>query len=55
MLNKIYEEIELGIKINDKRIDIPIWANGTAIITDKEKELENILGIRNQQWKMNII
>lgn len=49
MTNKVCEEIQLGTKINDKRIDMLRLANGIAIITDKEEDLENIFGVRNRQ------
>jgi len=42
-INKIREEIEVGIKINEEKVDMLKFADDIAFITENEQDLQNIL------------
>jgi len=46
-VNKVREEIEVGVRINDERIDMLRFADDIAIIAENEEDLQNILEIIN--------
>ncbi|VVC46280.1 Reverse transcriptase domain [Cinara cedri] len=50
-VNKVREEIEVGIRINGERIDMLRFADDIAVITDNEEDLQNILEIMNLAMK----
>lgn len=50
-INKVREDIEVGIRINEERIDMLRFADNITVITDNEKDLQNILEKMNLTMK----
>jgi len=51
VINKIREEIKLGIRIDGGIIDMLRFADDIAVITDNEEDLQNVIEIMNLTMK----